>query len=57
MEALKGFRLTEQISRYNPGEKTKVTIKGVSWEEQRYLNMRWIHKQPARNIYLAALNH
>lgn len=39
MEALKDFRLTEQISKYNQGEKTKATIKGVSWEEQRYLNM------------------
>lgn len=39
MEALKDLRLTEQISKYNQGEKTKVTTKGVSWEEQRYLNI------------------
>lgn len=39
MEALKAFRVTEQINKYNEGEKTKVTTKGVSWEEQRYLNI------------------
>lgn len=39
MEALKDFRFTEQTSKYNQGEKTKVTVKGMSWEEQRYLNM------------------